>query len=853
MTIPLPEKVRVIINTLEKAGFEAFIVGGCVRDALLKRTPNDWDITTNALPEEVKRLFPATVDTGIAHGTVSILMKGESFEVTTYRVDGLYEDARHPKEVHFSGELREDLRRRDFTINAMAYHEVKGLVDPFGGQKDLENGVICCVGDPKERFSEDALRIMRCVRFAAQLDFSIEEETKKALSAFSGRLGLISAERIRMELEKLLTSAHPEKLRLLYETGQTAVFLPEFDLCMETPQNNRHHCYTVGEHTLKTLMYVPEDPVLRMAMLLHDIGKPACRWTDDQGEDHFTHHPERGAEISRTILKRLKFDNRRTEQILRLVRFHDDNPPPDDEGAVRKAMARCTREAYPDLFYIKRADAKGKHPDYVEAELSYIDRYQEVCERILSRGDALSVAELSVNGRDLIAHGMERGKRIGEALHTALSAVLKRPEDNKPETLLKLLKKAGFFCIAVFLSLGLLTGCSLNRPSKTQQQKTTEAAESEAEEPEYEEEPALLSFIDTKERKIGLRLLGSTEEKICSYNENTLFCDKYDGLSTLASFQPGEIVNYRLFGGKRLEAMKISNGIERIDRLKKYEIDEERGIFSFEGANYKLDPTVPVYLGDENVTLKGIDEGDELRVCLRDKDVCSMRITTGYGTIVLKNTEVFDGGYLNMDNSTFLVVSPGMEIETVEGKHEITVANDGYGDSILVNVLRNEAVAVDLSALKGEGPKFCELTITVLQPEAEVLLDGARQDVSSPLSVRYGTHRLTVRLEGYDPWSRTLVANSKTASIEIDLTGAGASASAAGEPETETGTEAASLASQIIEAAQNGTRPSEAQNTAPITDTAGAAATEEDFSSAYLDTLSSMFSALSDTGDKDDD
>ena len=274
MVFEIPQKVEIIINILEKAGYEAYAVGGCVRDALLGRTPNDWDITTSAKPEQVKALFHRTVDTGIAHGTVTVLLEKEGFEVTTYRVDGEYEDGRHPKEVTFTACLEEDLKRRDFTINAMAYNPRKGLVDLFEGQKDLENKVIRCVGDPLERFTEDALRIMRAVRFSAQLGFSLEEETRKALSVLAPNLKHVSAERIQVELVKLLVSPHPDYLRIAYEAGVTREFLPEFDRCMETPQNTPHHCYNVGEHILHSLLYVRADKVLRLTMLLHDIDKP---------------------------------------------------------------------------------------------------------------------------------------------------------------------------------------------------------------------------------------------------------------------------------------------------------------------------------------------------------------------------------------------------------------------------------------------------------------------------------------------------------------------------------------------------------------------------------------------------
>ncbi|MEG0722054.1 MAG: CCA tRNA nucleotidyltransferase, partial [Lachnospiraceae bacterium] len=253
MEIKLPEKVNHIIKTIQVAGYEAYAVGGCIRDSILGRMPEDWDITTSAMPMQVKELFYRTFDTGIEHGTVTVVLEKESFEVTTYRIDGEYEDNRHPKEVTFTRNLMEDLLRRDFTMNAMAYNEETGLVDGFSGRKDLENQVIRCVGNAAERFGEDALRMLRGVRFAAQLGFTMESETKVAIQALAPTLSCISAERIQMELIKMLVSPRPEMLEMAYELGITKVILPEFDDMMETEQETKHHQYNVGEHTLESM------------------------------------------------------------------------------------------------------------------------------------------------------------------------------------------------------------------------------------------------------------------------------------------------------------------------------------------------------------------------------------------------------------------------------------------------------------------------------------------------------------------------------------------------------------------------------------------------------------------------
>lgn len=437
MIFEIPQKVEIIINTLEDAGFEAYAVGGCVRDALLGRKPNDWDITTSAKPEQVKALFRRTVDTGIAHGTVTVLLDKDGFEVTTYRVDGEYEDGRHPKEVSFTASLEEDLKRRDFTINAMAYNSRKGLVDLFEGQKDLENKVIRCVGDPLERFTEDALRIMRAVRFSAQLGFSLEKETRKALLVLAPNLKHVSAERIQVELVKLLVSPHPDYLRIAYEAGVTKEFLPEFDRCMETPQNTPHHCYTVGEHILHSLLYVREDKVLRLTMLLHDIAKPVVRKTDENGRDHFKTHALEGEKLAKTILRRLKFDNDTIAKVTRLVRWHDLRPTPAPAD-VRKAVNVIGEDLFPMWMEVQWADNMAKSDYRGEEKIARQTGVRKTWEEIVKKGECVSMKGLAVTGSDLIAAGMKPGKEMGNVLHRLLDAVLENPELNEKEKLLSM-------------------------------------------------------------------------------------------------------------------------------------------------------------------------------------------------------------------------------------------------------------------------------------------------------------------------------------------------------------------------------------------------------------------------------
>lgn len=434
MQIKLPEDVKKIIGVLEGAGFEAFAVGGCVRDSVLGRIPADWDITTSAKPQQVKALFRRTIDTGIQHGTVTVMINKTGYEVTTYRIDGEYTDSRHPNEVSFTSDLTEDLRRRDFTINAMAYSDSRGLVDVFEGIEDLKRGVIRAVGNAEERFGEDALRILRAVRFAAQLGFSIDEDTAKAAAKLAENLKNISAERIQVELVKLLVSPHPELLKNAWELGLTKVVLPEFDAMMETPQNNPHHMYNVGEHTLKALEFVEQEKALRLAMLCHDFGKPATRTTVD-GVDHFYGHGEVGKELTVKMMHRLKFDNDTLNKVKQLVLFHDMRPQPT-EKAVRRAMNKVGEDLFPDLLQVMGADILAQSDYEKMAKLMQLDQVHEIYEGILKRKECVSLKTLAVTGRDLIQAGMKPGKELGEVLQKMLEHVIEEPQHNTKEYLL---------------------------------------------------------------------------------------------------------------------------------------------------------------------------------------------------------------------------------------------------------------------------------------------------------------------------------------------------------------------------------------------------------------------------------
>lgn len=451
MKIQLPSKVNMIINTLMEYGFEAYAVGGCVRDSMLHKEPEDWDITTSANPYEVKDIFRRTIDTGIKHGTVTVMIDKDGYEVTTYRIDGEYEDNRHPKEVEFTRELTEDLKRRDFTINAMAYNEINGLVDVFHGYEDLKEGIIRCVGSAKDRFDEDALRILRAIRFSAQLGFRIEENTLKAVEEKSSNLKNISAERIRVELCKLLVSDNPNKLIVAYETGITKVILPEFDKMMVTEQNNPHHIYNVGVHTVKAISNIcvgdtikkftsKEKLILKLTMLFHDIEKPNSKETDSKGIEHFYGHDEKGAGTSKKILRRLKFDNDTIQLVHRLVRWHDYRFVLEPT-AMREAMNLIGSDIMELLFEVKRADTLAQNPATHMDKFEKLEKARELYDTIIKNNECVCLKDLDINGKDLISLGFQPGIKVGEVLNQLLSIVIQYPHMNKKDILAKKAKE----------------------------------------------------------------------------------------------------------------------------------------------------------------------------------------------------------------------------------------------------------------------------------------------------------------------------------------------------------------------------------------------------------------------------
>lgn len=441
IVIQLPEKVEYIIETIEQAGYEAYAVGGCIRDLILGRTPDDWDITTSASPYQVKELFAHTIDTGIQHGTVTVMLGKEGFEVTTYRVDGKYQDGRHPEKVTFTASLAEDLKRRDFTINAMAYNRRTGLADEFGGMEDIKRKVIRCVGNPRERFLEDALRMMRAVRFSAQLGYEIEKSTSEAIRDMVERLRLISAERIQTELVKLAVSPHPEQLRAAWETGITGIILPEFDICMATEQKNLHHCYSVGEHILKSMQEIKPDKILRLAMLFHDIGKPETLTVSPEGICHFHGHPSVSAQIAHQVLRRLKFDNYTIDMVTRLVRFHDCDILPEPKH-VRRAVRKIGEDVFPLLYDVKLADMKAQSTYLLAEKEERLQSVYEIYKQVLEKQECLSLKDLAVTGKDLIEEaGMSPGRELGEILKQLLDIVIEVPHLNRKEVLLSIVRE----------------------------------------------------------------------------------------------------------------------------------------------------------------------------------------------------------------------------------------------------------------------------------------------------------------------------------------------------------------------------------------------------------------------------
>ncbi|WP_058485848.1 CCA tRNA nucleotidyltransferase [Defluviitalea phaphyphila] len=437
--ISIPKEVEEIIEKLNENGYEGYIVGGCVRDILMGRTPHDWDITTSAKPDEVKNIFNRTYDTGIAHGTVTVILNKKHFEITTYRIEGIYEDYRRPKEVIFTNHLEADLSRRDFTMNAIVYHPKDGFIDPMGGIEDIKRGIIRCVGNPDKRFEEDALRMLRGIRFSSQLNFKIEDKTLEAIKKNAHLISYISAERIKEELDKILLSDYVEKFIMLYNTKISNYILKEMDQCFKTEQNHPHHVDNVGIHTLKAIKAVDKDLKLKWAMFFHDIGKPESKTTDENGIDHFYGHVDKSVKISREIMRRLRFDKKSMNHILKLVEYHDEKIE-EDKKSVKEFLYKIGEEVFLDLLKVQLADAKAQNPKFYKEKEERIKNIQRIYKEIKENNECFNLKDLAVNGGDLIKIGIKEGKKIGKTLDYLLKLVIENPKLNKKDILLSILK-----------------------------------------------------------------------------------------------------------------------------------------------------------------------------------------------------------------------------------------------------------------------------------------------------------------------------------------------------------------------------------------------------------------------------
>ncbi len=424
MRLVLPYNARYIINRLQQSGYTCYAVGGCVRDSILGKEPADWDFTTSALPEEIEKVFSdcRTLNFGKQYGTIGIILDNEQYEVTTYRLDGEYSDARHPDSVSFSSSLQDDLSRRDFTVNAMAYNDTDGLVDYFNGQKDLEYGVIRCVGVATNRFAEDALRILRALRFAATLGFSIEPSTASAILSGRKMLSAIASERIREELLKLLCGKNADFVLRRYRSV-FAVFIPELVGTFDFEQNTKHHNRDVYRHTVAALRNIEPDPILRTTMLFHDIGKPLSHTIDKNGVSHYRNHPILGAAMTEEILRRLAMPRLFINEVSTLIRYHDIRLKPEPV-MIKKLLGELGVDTVRRLYKVQRADILAQSMYQREEKLRNQDAVESLTEQIISGGECYNLKMLDINGSDLLHIGITSGEEIGKTLQALLNMVI---------------------------------------------------------------------------------------------------------------------------------------------------------------------------------------------------------------------------------------------------------------------------------------------------------------------------------------------------------------------------------------------------------------------------------------------
>lgn len=436
MQIRLPDSVREIISRLEENGFSAYLAGGAVRDILMGAEPHDYDVATSATPQEIKRLFRRTIDTGIKHGTVTVVDNNTGYEVTTFRSDGEYKDGRHPENVKFVSNPRTDAERRDFTINAMMYNDESGVLDYFGGRNDIDNRLVRCVGDPETRFKEDALRMLRAVRFSAALSFKIEERTWRAIRKCAVLIKKVSAERVREEINKILLSDNPDYMRKLHECGLLKHIMPELERCFGERQKNKYHIYDVGEHIMQTVKQTSPDLTLRWAALMHDIGKPLCSSTDQNGIIHFYGHHRESCTIAVDLMHRLRMDSDTIRDVAVLVENHDVRVEPS-RAAVKRMMARTGEVLFEKLLKLQTADNMAKNLAYFPEKKKRIDGAYTLYKEILAERQPYLVSHLVVNGKDLIKLGYRPGRELGDVLKKLIDEVIIDPKLNNREFLLK--------------------------------------------------------------------------------------------------------------------------------------------------------------------------------------------------------------------------------------------------------------------------------------------------------------------------------------------------------------------------------------------------------------------------------
>ncbi|WMJ82653.1 CCA tRNA nucleotidyltransferase [Oscillospiraceae bacterium LTW-04] len=437
MRFDIPENIQTVLECLRRAGFRAVPVGGCVRDLLLGNTPHDWDITTSATPTEMLAVFSGfrmlKIGQGAAkHGTITVVIDHTPIEVTTFRQDGTYSDSRRPDSVCFSRAIETDLARRDFTINAMCLGEDDSIIDLFGGQQDLQKGIIRAIGAPERRFGEDALRILRALRFAAVLGFVIEPQTAGSMLQHTGQLAALSAERIRAELEKLLCAPDCARVLMEYHEIIFAVF-PELKPTLGLEQRKDYHCYDVYAHTAHAVGFAPPESVLKVALLLHDIGKPLCA----DGHGHFYGHAAQSAKLAEVVLRRLKFGNTAREQILFLVQRHDLSLCDADKIKIKKLLSKYGFAAMRRLLLVQKADIMAQRPDMRQERLAGLERVECLMQSIAAQRLPLNRSELVVSGRDIIAAGVSQGPQLGVLLDLLLQKVLDETLPNEAEALLE--------------------------------------------------------------------------------------------------------------------------------------------------------------------------------------------------------------------------------------------------------------------------------------------------------------------------------------------------------------------------------------------------------------------------------